>query len=128
MSPDESVKHLRRAPGKLESVAENTGHNVGSQHSQGEAIGRLEQLRRVVPVFAHELVNARRDVAQLRTENAWLQEQLLRSRGLPEESSPADVQAALHRRDMTLGESGGRTGDKKALPRTRKKPTPARGS
>jgi hypothetical protein len=133
--PDKRVKHTLREPANLQDAAENSAHDVGSHPhdvgshphdvpshgSQSEAIGRLEQLRRVVPVFAQELVSARRDVSQLRTENAWLQEQLLKSRGHPEEGSQKESQAALHRRDRELGESQGRTESKHPPPRARKR-------
>jgi hypothetical protein len=44
--------------------------------SRVEAIDRLEKLRSVLPVFAQELVSARRQSAQLRAENGWLLEQV----------------------------------------------------
>jgi hypothetical protein len=44
--------------------------------SRAEAIERLERLRSVVPVFAQELVSARRQAAWLRVENGWLLEQV----------------------------------------------------
>ena len=150
MSPDKRVKHTLREPANLDDAAENSAHDVGSHThepgshtpdvgahthepgshtpdvgshgSQSEAIGRLEQLRRVVPVFAHELASARRDVSQLRTENAWLQEQLLKGGGHPEESSQKEAQAALHRRDRTLGESQSRSDSNESPPRSGRRP------
>jgi hypothetical protein len=107
----------------LGRAGEEAAHTVGSHLGQAEAIGRLEQLRKVVPVFAQELVSARRDAAQLRTENAWLHEQLRQGPGHPAESSQKDAQAALHRRDQKLGESQGRgAGGKPPPPRSGKKP------
>ena len=108
MSPEKPAKHPLRGPASSEGGGDDPARSIGSHPSQAEAIGRLEQLRKVVPVFAHELVSARREAAQLRTENAWLQEQL--RQGHPDESSLQETQAALHRRDQSRGEAQGRIG------------------
>jgi hypothetical protein len=108
MSPEELDIHPPHGPARLEGGGRDPGRTISSRPSRGEAIGRLEQLRKVVPVFAHELVSARREAAQLRTENAWLHEQLRERQGHPEESSLRDARAALHERDQRLGESRGR--------------------
>lgn len=126
MSPEKPAKHTLRVPANFERAGEEAAHNVGSRPSRAEAIGRLEQLRRVVPVFAQELVSARRDAAQLRTENAWLLEQLRESQGHPEESSQEEARAALHRRDQARGESRGRADGEKSLSRSGKRPKPER--
>ncbi len=106
MSPEKPVKHPLRGPASFEGGGDDPPRSIGSHPSRAEAIGRLEQLRKVVPVFAHELVSARREAAQLRTENAWLHEQL--RQGHPDESTLQEAQVALHRRDRSRGEARGR--------------------
>lgn len=108
MLPEKPVKHPLRGPASFEGGGDDPARSVGSHSSQAEAIGRLEQLRKVVPVFAHELVSARREAAQLRTENAWLHEQLRQGPAHPDENSQREAQAALHRRDQSRGEAQAR--------------------
>jgi hypothetical protein len=57
---------------------EGSGARLGfrTYPSRAEAINRLEQLRSVVPVFAQEVLSARRQAALLRAENGWLLEQV----------------------------------------------------
>lgn len=110
MSPEKPANHPLRGPANLEDGDSDSASMIGSHPSRAEAIGRLEQLRKVVPVFAHELVSARREAAQLRTENASLHEQLREGQGHPDPSSLAEAQTAAHRRDQSRGEAGGRTG------------------
>jgi hypothetical protein len=57
-------------------AGKGSGPRIRSNLSRAEAIDRLEKLRSVVPVFAQELVSARRQSAQLRAENSWLIEQV----------------------------------------------------
>lgn len=102
MSRERPVRHPPH--GRATYDSEGT---IGSHPSPAEAIGRLEQLRKVVPVFADELMIARREAAQLRTENAWLLEQLRARHGQPAERSLEDTQAALHQRNHGVGESQG---------------------
>jgi hypothetical protein len=54
-------------------------------------LDRLQHLRSVVPVFAHELTSARQLAAQLRAENDWLLEQVrqLQRQRPPKPSLPA---------------------------------------
>ena len=83
------VKHPPRGPAALEGNGSRPP--IESYPSRAEAIDRLERLRSVVPVFAQELMSARRQAAQLRAENGWLIEQarqLQRSRALSNGSAP----------------------------------------
>jgi hypothetical protein len=43
---------------------------------RGQLLDRLENLRNIVPVFAHELASARRQTAALRLENSRLLERI----------------------------------------------------
>ena len=67
------VKHPPRGPAA--PVGNGSRPPIKSRTSRAEAIDRLERLRSVVPVFAQELISARRQAAQLRAENGWLIEQ-----------------------------------------------------
>ena len=67
------VKHPLRGPAA--PVGNGSRPPIKSRTSRAEAIDRLERLRSVVPVFAQELISARRQAAQLRAENGWLIEQ-----------------------------------------------------
>ena len=67
------VKHPPRGPAA--PVGNGSRPPTKSRTSRAEAIDRLERLRSVVPVFAQELISARRQAAQLRAENGWLIEQ-----------------------------------------------------
>ena len=67
------VKHPPRGPAA--PVGNGSWPPIKSRTSRAEAIDRLERLRSVVPVFAQELISARRQAAQLRAENGWLIEQ-----------------------------------------------------
>jgi len=79
-----SPKKTATRPPHESAVLEGNGprRNITSHSSGAEAIDRqqlldrLAHLRRVVPVFARELVSARRQAAQLRAENGWLIEQV----------------------------------------------------
>jgi len=85
MSPTKAspTKTVTRPPHES-ALPEGNGlrRNIRSHPSRAEAIDRqqlldrLADLRRVVPVFARELVSARRQAAQLRAENGWLIEQV----------------------------------------------------
>jgi hypothetical protein len=110
VSREKPVRRPPHGPASDESKA-----TIGSYPSPAEAIGRLEQLRKVVPVFADELMIARREAAQLRTENAWLLEQLRARHGQPAERSFEDTQAVLHQRSHRLTESQGHVGAQNAL-------------
>jgi hypothetical protein len=74
VSPTEIVTHPPRGPAALKGNGSRP--RIRSYPSRAEAIDRLEQLRSVVPVFAQELVSARRQAARLRAENGWLIEQV----------------------------------------------------
>jgi hypothetical protein len=74
VSPSRTVVHPPRDPAAPEGSGSRP--RIRSYPSRAEAIDRLEQLRSVVPVFAQELVSARRQAAQLRAENGWLIEQV----------------------------------------------------
>ena len=85
MSPTKaSPTKTATTPPHESAVLEGNGsrRNITSHSSRAEAIDRqqlldrLAHLRRVVPVFARELVSARRQAAQLRAENGWLIEQV----------------------------------------------------
>ena len=67
------VEHPPRGPAA--PVGNGSRPPIKSRTSRAEAIDRLERLRSVVPVFAQELISARRQAAQLRAENGWLIEQ-----------------------------------------------------
>jgi hypothetical protein len=69
-----TVTHPPRAPAALDGNGSRP--RIRPYPSRAEAIDRLEHLRSVVPVFAQELVSARRQAARLRAENGWLIEQL----------------------------------------------------
>jgi hypothetical protein len=72
-----SKKLVTHAPRSLATPDGNGARpSIGSRPSRDEAIARWEQLRSVVPVFAQELVSARRQAAWLRAENRWLLEQV----------------------------------------------------
>lgn len=60
-----------------------------SSPSRAEAIDRLEQLRSVVPVFAQEVLSARREAARLRAENGSLVDQLRQLARGRAQSNPA---------------------------------------
>ena len=70
MSPRKIVTHPPRAPAALDTNGSRP--RTRSNASRADAINRLERLRGVVPVFAKELVIARRQAAWLRAENSWL--------------------------------------------------------
>jgi hypothetical protein len=69
-----TVTHPPREPAALERNGSRP--NISAYPGRAEAIARWEQLRSVVPVFAQELVSARRQAASLRAENSWLIEQV----------------------------------------------------
>ena len=73
MSPTKTVT----SPPRGSAAPEGNGSRRSSRSypSRAEAIDRFERLRSVVPVFAQELMSARRQAAQLRAENGWLIEQ-----------------------------------------------------
>jgi hypothetical protein len=73
-----SIETVRTPPraGPVALKANGSQRRIRPYPSRAEAIERLEQLRSVVPVFAQELVSARRHAAQLRVENSWLIEQV----------------------------------------------------
>src|SRR5437588_10827454 len=82
VSPTKTVAHPPRGPAAPEGNGSRPRNR--SYPSRAEAIDRLERLRSVVPVFAQEVVSARRQAAWLRAENSWLTEQvrqLHRARG-----------------------------------------------
>jgi hypothetical protein len=74
VSPTKTVTSPPRGPAALEGNGSQRGNR--SYPSRAEAIDRLERLRSVVPVFAQEVVSARRQAARLRAENGWLIEQV----------------------------------------------------
>ena len=85
MSPTKaSPTKTATTPPHESAVLESNGprRNITSHSSGADAIDRqqlldrLAHLRRVVPVFARELVSARRQAAHLRAENGWLIEQV----------------------------------------------------
>ncbi|TMK98359.1 MAG: hypothetical protein E6G34_12015 [Actinobacteria bacterium] len=87
------AKKLVKQPPHGPAAAEGNGSRppTKSYASRAEAIDRLERLRSVVPVFAQELMSARRQAAQLRAENGSLVEQvrqLQRERALSNGSAP----------------------------------------
>jgi hypothetical protein len=49
---------------------------IGQDTDRGHLIGRLQRLRAIVPVFAEELANSRRQSARLGLENRNLVEQV----------------------------------------------------
>jgi hypothetical protein len=96
VSPAQTAVHPPREPAALDGNGSRP--RISSHPSRAEAIDRLEQLRSVVPVFAHELVSARRQAAQLRAENGWLIEQVRqlqrgRAQGNPSVSLPTSTSA-----------------------------------
>jgi len=74
VSRTKTVTHPPREPAAPERNGSRP--STSSYPSRAEAIARWEQLRSVVPVFAQELVSARRQAASLRAENSWLIEQV----------------------------------------------------
>jgi len=75
VSPTKTV--TTSSPRGPAALGGNGSHrSIRSYPSRAEAIDRLEHLRSVVPVFAQELVSARRQAARLRAENGWLIEQV----------------------------------------------------
>jgi hypothetical protein len=92
--PTKTVTSPPRGPAALEGNGSRPNRSRASSRShpsRAEAIDRLEKLRSVVPVFAQELVSARRQSAQLRAENGWLLEQvrhLQRGRAQSNPSAP----------------------------------------
>ena len=70
MSPTKTVTSPPRGSAAL------AGNGSRPRISRAEAIARFERLRSVVPVFAQEVVSARREAARLRAENGWLIEQV----------------------------------------------------
>lgn len=74
MLPTPIVTHPPSAPVALNGNGSRPSGR--SDPSRDEAISRLEALRSVMPVFAQELVSARRQAAWLRAENSWLIEQV----------------------------------------------------
>jgi hypothetical protein len=93
VSPLKTVTHPSRgsaAPGGTGSPP-----RVGSYVSRAEAIDRLDRLRSVVPVFAQEVVRARRQAAGLRAENSWLIEQVRQlQRGRAQSSTSVSLPAS----------------------------------
>jgi hypothetical protein len=87
VSAAKTVTGLPRGPAALEG--RGSQRNIRAYPSRAEAIDRLERLRSVVPVFAQEVVSARRQAAWLRAENSWLMDQIrqLQRGGAP--SSPS---------------------------------------
>jgi hypothetical protein len=98
-------------PPSTSAGLEGSGPRVGfrTYPSRAEAISRLEQLRSVVPVFAQEVLSARRQAAFLRAENGWLLEQVRqlqrrvaqngsRSRGQQEKSGKGNSRNGSSRR------------------------------
>src|SRR5438445_7649474 len=81
------VKHPPRGPAALEGNGSRPP--IKSYPSRAEAIDRFERLRSVVPVFAQELVSARRQAAWLRAENGWLLEQVRHLQRGRAESNPS---------------------------------------
>jgi len=61
-----------KAPGRTSKLMPATQTAQDRDH----LLDRLENLRKIVPVFAEELANARRQSAQLRSENIKLLEQV----------------------------------------------------
>jgi hypothetical protein len=80
VSPAQIVTHPPHAPAELNGNGSRPG--IRSAPSRGEVLDRerlldsLTHLRSVVPVFAQELVSARREASRLRVENGWLIEQV----------------------------------------------------
>jgi hypothetical protein len=74
VSPSKTVKHPPRGSAALDGNGSRPRNR--SYPSRSEAIDRLEKLRSVVPVFAQELVNARRQAAWLRADNGRLLQQV----------------------------------------------------
>jgi hypothetical protein len=72
--PTKTVTSPPRGPAALEG--NSSRRSIRPYPSRAEAIDRLEKLRSVLPVFAQELVNARRQAAWLRADNGWLLEQV----------------------------------------------------
>jgi hypothetical protein len=91
------VTHPPRGPAAVDGNGSRPSSR--SYPSRAEAITRWEQLRSVVPVFAQELVSARRQAAWLRAENSWLSEQV---RHLQRGRAQANPSASL-----PTGRSGG---------------------
>jgi hypothetical protein len=74
VSPSKTVTDPPR--GSADPESNGSRPRIRSYPSRAEAIDRLERLRSVVPVFAQEVVSARRQAAGLRAENSWLMEQV----------------------------------------------------
>jgi hypothetical protein len=87
MSPTKTVT----SPPRGSAAPEGNGSRRSSRSypSRAEAIDRFERLRSVVPVFAQELVSARRQAAWLRAENGWLLEQVRHLQRGRAESNPS---------------------------------------
>jgi hypothetical protein len=85
VSPTKTVAHPPRGPTALHRNGSRPG--VSSYRGRAETIDRehllesLTHLRSIVPVFAMELVSARRQAARLRVENGRLLEQVRHLRG-----------------------------------------------
>jgi hypothetical protein len=87
MSPTKTVTSLPR--GSAAPEGNGSRRSSRSYPSRAEAIDRFERLRSVVPVFAQELVSARRQAAWLRAENGWLLEQVRHLQRGRAESNPS---------------------------------------
>jgi len=72
----------RRTPRKLEPRTSGSLRTYVASEPDDDArerdhlLGRLENLRTIVPVFAHEFASARRQTAALRLENSRLLERI----------------------------------------------------
>jgi hypothetical protein len=83
----ETVTHPQRGPAAARGTDART--RIRPYLRRAEAIDRLERLRSVVPVFAQEVVSARRQAAWLRAENSWLTEQVRQLQRVRAQSSPS---------------------------------------
>jgi len=68
--------HGWRPSGKAPGCTSKLMPATQTAQDRDHLLDRLENLRKIVPVFAEELANARRQSAQLRSENIRLLEQV----------------------------------------------------
>ena len=84
----------------MSAVSEQHGFDTAlARLDRDHLLDRLQRLRSVLPVFAHELSTARRQAAQLRVENRRLTEQVTRLQRELRRAGPPVERAGLTRSD-----------------------------